>query len=68
MPCLRQARKSFALALSSEQLGIFHARTYGAGAELRFSTRQGLHLGYFYQPRSQGQVEDWLGISYYRNF
>ena len=60
--------ESFALALSSEQLGIFHAHTYGAGAEVRFSTRQGLHLGYFYQPRSQGQIEDWLGISFYRNF
>ena len=59
--------ESFALP-SSEQLGLFHAHTYGGGAEVRFSVKQGLHLGYFYQQRSRGQVEDWLGISYYVNF
>jgi hypothetical protein len=59
--------ESFALP-SSEQLGIFHAHTYGGGGEVRFSAKQGLHLGYFYQTRSRGQVENWLGISYYLNF
>jgi tetratricopeptide (TPR) repeat protein len=59
--------ESFALP-SSEQLGIFHAHTFGGGAEVRFSAKQGLHLGYFYQQRSRGQVEDWIGISYYVNF
>jgi len=59
--------ESFALP-SSEQLGIFHAHTYGAGGEVRFTPRQGLHLGYFYQARSRGQVEDWVGISYFVNF
>jgi tetratricopeptide (TPR) repeat protein len=60
--------ESYAPAVSFEQIGLFHARTYGAGAELRFSAKQGLHLGYFYQARSLGHVEDWTGVSFYRNF
>ena len=60
--------ESFTLAVSSEQLGSFHARTYGGGTEIRFSTKQGLHVGYFYQGRSRGQVENWLGASYFVNF
>lgn len=60
--------ESFAIAVSSEQLGIFHAHTYGGGAEVRLTGKQGLHLGYFYQLRSQGQIEDWVGISYFLNF
>jgi hypothetical protein len=60
--------ESFAITVSSEQLGIFHARTYGGGAEVRLTAKQGLHLGYFYQKRSLGQTENWLGISYYVNF
>ena len=60
--------QSYAITVSAEQLGVFQAHTYGGGAEIRFSTRQGLHLGYFYQGRSLGQVENWLSISYYRNF
>lgn len=60
--------QSYAITVSAEQLGVFQAHTYGGGAEIRFSSRQGLHVGYFYQGRSQGQVENWLSISYYRNF
>jgi len=53
---------------TSEQLGIFLAHTYGAGGEVRISPKQGFHLGYFYQKRSSGQVEDWAAASYYVNF
>jgi hypothetical protein len=60
--------ESFAIAVSSEQLGIFRAHTYGGGAEVRLSPRQGVHLGYFYQTRSLAQIENWVGISYYVNF
>lgn len=60
--------ESFTVAVSSEQLGIFHAHTYGGGGEIRFSAKQGVHLGYFYQKRSLGQVENWLGVSYFVNF
>jgi tetratricopeptide (TPR) repeat protein len=60
--------ESFAITVSVEQLGIFQAHTYGGGAELRFSARQGVHVGYFYQGRSLGLTENWFGLSYYRNF
>jgi len=60
--------ESFEAAVSAEQLGRFSAHTYGGGAEIRVSPRQGLHVGYFFQRRTQGHQEQSFGASYYFSF
>ena len=55
------------LALPSH-LGRFAAQTYGAGAEVRVTSRQGFRAGYYYQNRTQGRREQGVGLSYFVRF
>jgi len=54
--------------VSAEQLGRFAAQTYGAGAEVRVTSRQGFRAGYSYQNRTQGRREQGVGLSYFVRF
>ncbi len=54
--------------VSAEQLGRFAAQTYGTGAEVRVTSRQGFRAGYYYQNRTQGRHEQGFGISYFVRF
>ena len=54
--------------LSAEKLGRFAGQTYGGGAEIRLTRRQGFRLAYYYQNRTQARHEQGLGASYFIEF
>lgn len=59
--------ESFA-GLTAEQLGRFAAQTWGVGAEVRVTNRQGFRVGYYFQNRTRNNRQQGFRISYFFRF